>query len=329
MELKIGDYVKIKEGTKLDSGELINDWHGFVEAIMRDDGVCLVIFDAKTINSLSDEYLMEHVEEVMEQEPFECYFEIDELEKSERRDTDKELETAIENLTGRVIKAERAYEEKMENLKHKWTEEFESSDQFASMTEYQKENGGFVVDSFMSFIKNYEYVNPIDWDRDNVIAVCLEIIPRKITDKLEFFENYGDVLISFFSFLGQSEYIINSEELIKAVKKIKGKIPEIANNSDNWGMAKSMMISAQEGDFDISDEDDLQDFKMNFNENLNHENNSAKVIPLRPDPFRGIGRNQKISVKYNTDEIVNDIKFKKVESDLRNGLCVIFPDSML
>ena len=55
-------------------------------------------------------------------------------------------------------------------------------------------------------------------------------------------------------------------------------------------------------------------------EQLSREN-QGRVIPLKQDPFKGIGRNQKITVKYKNGKLLEDIKFKKVESDLRNGLC--------
>ncbi len=60
---------------------------------------------------------------------------------------------------------------------------------------------------------------------------------------------------------------------------------------------------------------------MDQNINVLSGEKEAKVIPLIPDPFYKIGRNQKIVVKYKDGRIMENIKFKKVESDLRNGFC--------
>lgn len=51
----------------------------------------------------------------------------------------------------------------------------------------------------------------------------------------------------------------------------------------------------------------------------------AQALVFKPtpvDPFRGIGRNTKVLVKYEDGTIVEK-KFKQVEGDLRNGLCFL------
>ena len=284
----------------------------------------LIILDAPTINSLDDSYLISSIEDGAE--PFEYVFEFEDIELSSRRDTDKEAMKALDNLASRMIELEGNYEEQQEKQKEKWIEEFIQSKYFVDLSEYQKENASFIIGTFMDFMNNYEYVQPEEWNSSNITEVCLNIVPRKITSELELFENYGDVLMQFFSFLGYEKYLKSSEQIVQAVDKIKASIPVEANNPNNWGMAKSMMMSAQKKGVDFTDETELQNYLMNQNIEYLSRENEGKVIPLKQDPYKNIGRNQKVTVKYSSGKIMENIKFKKVELDLRNGLCEIISE---
>lgn len=321
---KRGDFIKVKPNTKLESGEIVNNWAGEVQEVYRNEKCCLVTLDAQTIDSLDDTYLRSSIDDGAE--PYEYIFEFDDIEPSERRDTDELVMIALDKLSSRMIALEEEFENEQEAFKEKWIEEFENTELFDSLNEIQQENSSFVISTFMDFMYNYEYVQPQEWSPSNVQSVCLDIVPRKITSDEETFENYGEIIISYLKFLGSKNYISNSNALIHRLEKIKQKIPIEARNPNKWGMAKSMMMSAQEQGFDMSSEEDIEKFMMlqhmkGMNE-IEH-NNQGRIIPLREDPFRGIGRNQKITVKYNDGKISENIKFKKVESDLRNGNCEI------
>lgn len=321
---KKGDFIKVKPNTKLETGEVVNNWAGEVQEVYRNEKCCLVTLDAQTIDSLDDSYLRSSIDEGAE--PFEYVFEFDDIESSERRDTDELVMIALDKLSSRMIALEEEYENEQESLREKWIAEFENTEIFESLNEVQKENSNFVISTFMDFMYDYEYVQPQEWSPSNVQNVCLGIVPRKITSDEETFENYGVILISYLKFLGIKNYISNSRPLMQTVEKIKQKIPIEAKNPRNWGMAKSMMMSAQEQGFDMSNEEDIEKFMMlqqmrTINES--EQNNQSKIIPLREDPFKGIGRNQKITIKYNDGRILENIKYKKVEADLRNGNCEI------
>lgn len=53
---------------------------------------------------------------------------------------------------------------------------------------------------------------------------------------------------------------------------------------------------------------------------LGAENNTKKI---NAKAFKQYNRNDKVTVKYNNGEIVKDVKFKKVESDLQSGKAII------
>ena len=319
--MKEGDFVKVKKGVKLTTGLVVDHWQGRIEQIDYEYNMCLIMLDSKSIDQLSDEYLYEHISNMYEDDPFYCNFEITELEFGERRDTDEEMKKSLDRLVERVTRIEEEVRNDTEKLKNNWFEEFQKSEHFELMTEFQREQSGFVIVTFMDFMRNYEYRNPKDWDKESIESVCLEIVPGKITDSIEFFEVYGDVLISFLAFLGSKKYIKNSKKLINKVQKIKHLIPIEAGDTDNWGMAKSLMMDASDSGIDLSDEAQINDFLNSLIMETPNDQRETKIVPFRPDPFKHLGRNQKINVKYTTGKIVNDIKFKKVEADLRSGLC--------
>jgi len=131
-------------------------------------------------------------------------------------------------------------------------------------------------------------------------------------------------LMEFFKFLDDKKYISNAKSLIKAVNLIKDEIAVEADNIENWGLDKLIVMSAIEAGVDMDNEEEFEKFMLNHIAELEkEEEEEARIVPLKIDPFRKIGRNQKISIKYVDGRIVEDIKFKKVEMDLRNGICEI------
>ena len=322
---KQGDFIKVKENTQLETGEIVQDWRGEIIEVFEDEKTCLIGFDAQTLDSLDDAYLKSCIEEG--EESFGYIFRFDELELSTSRSSDEEIMKSLDRLAIRVSVMEEEMEKEMaeeeERREQVWMKEFERSKFFEKLNKSQKEDAEFIVDTFMDFMHNYQGVQPEEWTPSDVRIVCIEIVPRKVIDKIDFFKNYGDVLIQYFNFIGNENYISNSKVLIQTVESIKDEIVIEASNPDNWGMSKAMLMSAQDQGFDLSNEADLEKILMLQQSQILEERRQGKIIPLSPDPFKGIGRNQKITVKYKNGKILETIKFKKVEKDLRNGDCEI------
>jgi len=113
--LKKGNYIKIKQNTKIESGEIINNWAGRIEKIYKKEKCCLVSLDAQTINSLSDSFLQGAIEK--DAEPFKYIFNLDDIVLSKRRDSDKEVMIALEKLSSRVIDLEKEIEKEQYKIK--------------------------------------------------------------------------------------------------------------------------------------------------------------------------------------------------------------------
>jgi len=318
-----GDFILVKPNTTLESGEIVNDWAGEVQQIFVQEKTCLVAFDTQTIQSLSEAFLIDGLSTGAEL--FEYVFNFNDLELAERRDTDQQLENALSELVSRVIDLEKSQGHISEQLNKQWSKEFLESDFFNVQNKNQQEHSDFVISLFMEFMYNYEGVMPNGWTPENVEEVCLYTIPRKVVADDETFALFGDVLVQFFKFLGDQNYITNADALVTKVEKIKGKILTHSKDPSLHGMTKSLLNGQGKNLF--LDEDGALDMKAlvaQLESSIqNKELEKPKSRPLRENPFKGIGRNQKITVKYEDGRIVENIKFKKVEMDLRNGDCTL------
>ncbi len=197
-------------------------------------------------------------------------------------------------------------------------EEFLGSEFYDALTDAQKVSAEFSINCFVNYMSDYEGAGMSDWDSQNVTSVCLEWIPKKVTAEIEFFEHFSDVLTQFFKFLEKGNDIKNAKKIQKTIAEIKDDIPAMARDPRNWGIAKSMMMGAKQSGYDINNKEDLNHYLLDYNQNA-----LSEVLKSKPkeNPYKKIGRNDKISVKYLDGTLKENIKFKVVEQDLLNELC--------
>ena len=79
------------------------------------------------------------------------------------------------------------------------------------------------------------------------------------------------------------------------------------------------MMQAKAEGYDLSSEEEINDFMRR--QRMQAPVQQYPYTEPPEDPFKGIGRNQKITVQYEDGTTKADIKFKKVEKDLRAGRC--------
>ncbi len=323
---KKGDFIKVKSNTVLESGEIVNDWAGKIQEIFTKEKACLISFDTQTIQSLSDSFLIDGLN--IGADPFEYIFNFGDVELSERRDTDQQYKKALDLLNHRVMNLEDSLGDIYIKQQKKWIEAFQESDIFKTQNEFQQENSNFVLSTFMSFMFNYGGVMPGQWTPSNVEEICLYFVPKKVVTDEETFEVYGDILIHFLNFIGGQNYIDNAKKLINKVQKIKGKILKNSKDPRFFGMTKSLM-HGQKGRLPLNDSGELDMGNLLQKlESLSQEEKSQKaklkpLRPIKPNLFKRISRNEKITVKYTDGRIIEDIKFKKVEMDLKSGKCEV------
>jgi hypothetical protein len=313
MSFKVGDFVKVKEGTLTESGNPMSNWAGKILELYPK--LCLIELDALTLDSLDDDYLLETLEERSDTSKY--VFEYNNLLPSQRRDSETSLQKAIEIIKNRLKELDDAEEGECLDNEY-WIGEFLESEFYDALTHEQKESAGFTISTFMDYTANYEGAFPEDWKPQDVTNACLNWIPKKVTAEIEFFNHYGDVVIAFLKFLDKEQYIQNAKTLQKAIAEIKHKIPVIASNPKNWGMAKSMIMGAKQSGYDINNKQDLDKY---MNEINNQTLSNIAMKQPKENPYKHIGRNDKVSVKYIDGKTEENVKFKKVEQDLIDRKC--------
>lgn len=297
----------------------MDNWGGEIFKVNQNERLAFLALDAISMASMSDSHLLYCMEEGYA--PVEHPFSFDELEISVARNTDEEVMAAIDTLVGRQLELERYVTDFMD-ITYGWVDEFAESAMFDALEESLKEAAAMVARTFVEHIYNYEFAIPEEWTPSHVKSVCLEIIPSSVTAEIEFFETYGKALIEFLKFLGEKKYIDNSVEIIVAVEQIKKQIPIEANNPDNWGNTKRMMMAIKKSGIDLKDQEAIDRYLSTMSRN-SQKSSAPSMSARRPlhNPFKGMGRNEKVVVKYLDGRIVENIKFKKVEKELKEGKC--------
>lgn len=341
--MKIGDYVKVKDGIELDSGELSKDWAGKVVEL---NGEYVTIKkDAQTLNSLSDDYIKYGiVEEVAE---YIYVFEANDLELSERRDNDEMYQEVVLKHNARIEKLDDDYYVEQldamsdedfveqfgdeEEIKEGYfvgmeevTKRFLASPFFQKIIDTDTSDSEFIIDMFVRYSMNYRDEMIDDWTEHTIDEICLDILPRKVSMEAVFFKKIGEVLKHYFDFLYTNGFIKN-RKLGSYVYKKRDTIYKNSQDPRYWGMAKSMLMGASDQGIEIDDEASLRrylDSQMGVPQSFN-EPNYEPQRPIRKDASKKIGRNQKVTVKYNNGKVMKDVKYKKVMKDVQSGTCEV------
>jgi len=330
---KVGEYVKVIHNEAIPHVENLHDWVGKVQEINIKSGIVLIDLDAQTLDSLSDAYLLES--ERADEDPKSYYFEWFELERCERRDTDEQLEKATDNLYERTQTLYEATKAAEQTKLTEWLNAYPQSPQFNRLTPYQQEYATFIVINFTEYMSSYWNLTYAYWDEDALHEVCLGTVPEQLAMEPEIFENYGDVLISFFEFLQEKNELPRAQELIEETQRIKDQIPVEAQNPENWGSVKHIVmnpdgsVSPPESKKEKLERalakyqekiDEIRSTNKRYDDDVSYSPPSRNVANLQ-DPFKGIGRNDKINVRYKDGRVTEQVKFKKVEADLQSGAC--------
>jgi len=145
----------------------------------------------------------------------------------------------------------------------------------------------------------------------------------------------------FLDFIYQSQIILESnyliqKELIETIKnefKEKNKHdlweynfihewkPDETTSLENWNIEKSKFEISYELEISQNEFNELKLKKLFGNSFLIQKDNISSSKPLINT--NKIGRNEKVNVKYIDGTIQKNVKFKKVEDDIKNGKCEI------
>ncbi|NPV91062.1 MAG: hypothetical protein HPY50_09860 [Firmicutes bacterium] len=179
-----------------------------------------------------------------------------------------------------------AKKNKIKNRVMAWVEEFKKDQRYESLNTSQREESGFIIDVFADLMYGYFLLEPSEWTPAALEECCLDLLPRKVSADLSFYTGVEPVLSGFFGFLQAKGYITDAPRLISQLKKVSGKMIEIADNPDKWGPAKQIVMGAKKAGVDFKDSKELDSYVQMFN-SMQRENIitlAAKVKIGRNDP---------------------------------------------
>lgn len=161
---------------------------------------------------------------------------------------------------------------------NEWYLAFSESKYFQDLTEEQKRESEFIIQTFTEYMYSNNLLIPEEWNESGLEECCLDTLPRKITADESYYESIAPVLSSFFRFLGEKELLKNASKLANKVKKIDKQIVKNSSDSSSWGMAKTMFMNAKKAGVDIENEAELKKFMHLFNQQQHANKKQADTI---------------------------------------------------
>jgi uncharacterized short protein YbdD (DUF466 family) len=149
-----------------------------------------------------------------------------------------------------------------------WFDEFVGSPCYDPLTEAQRDKAPDIVRFFAEFGFRYIGMAPEQWDRGGLRECCVEVLPRKVTADLAFFQAVAPVLAAFFNFLAEKGLLSNARALAKTVAELDGEIVSASRDERNWGPAKSFAMAAEKAGVDLRDERAMHLFTAEYNSRL-------------------------------------------------------------
>ena len=149
-----------------------------------------------------------------------------------------------------------------------WYNAFAKSPAFAALTKSQQVKAGPIANYFTDYSFLYLGLAPAEWNCDAVRECCIEILPRKVSAELSFFEAIAPALGAFFRFLGDQSLHPRGHALAETVEDIADDIVSNAKEPGNWGMAKQLVMAAHEAGVNVGDQSEFNAFITRYNEKL-------------------------------------------------------------
>lgn len=131
---------------------------------------------------------------------------------------------------------------------------------FKSLSKVQKEESGFIIETFSEMMYDYHELKPHEWDAQTAEECCKYTLVRKVSAGEDYYKSLVPVLVSFFRFLQEQDVITNAEVMSKRLIKIESSIIKISRDSSNWGFAKSFVMGARQDGVDLLNEKEMAQY---------------------------------------------------------------------
>lgn len=337
-KIHIGDYVKIKDDIAWGEEDhmVTKDWGGTVTELYDSDDMLLVRLDATSLQHAGKEYAIEAFS--VGADPTEYRFFFDDVYPAKARHTPAENESAAQELLSLENEFLDIFDEgelPNEALVSILVEDFIESSEFENLEIEKQTYSEVIIRSFLDLMfEKSDGTDIEDWDVDLVRETCLNWAPNDVPAGIELYEHYGDNVIALFRFWDNDNPIPDAKPYIDAVEEIKSQIPINAAKEENWSLEKQAFMKSGldiakmylEGNSEDLDDFGEEGFPFDSFALPDFSEPQYPKASFDHDPYRHLNRNDRISVKYTDGKLAENVKFKKVEQDIRNGECKIVSD---
>lgn len=138
---------------------------------------------------------------------------------------------------------------------------------------------GFWIAQLIYYGLGYIGVTLPQMDEQDINEIITDLFPRKIS--LSSPEDADDAipeLLAFWQFLGSKYKLSNTDIIIDYLTEIEPEFNAIMNDSSKFGMAKSFMTMGQKAGFDMTDQDQMNEFMQIYNKNIMEGQSSIPSI---------------------------------------------------
>jgi hypothetical protein len=141
------------------------------------------------------------------------------------------------------------------------------------------DGAGFVAHTLLDFLWSYRGVPLEKLDTNAFDEYLFDFFPRKISAEESLVQRMPDLLIRFLEFAATEGVLRRVQPLIDLVQQNRRDFIQAALDPRNFGMAKSLVMQMRAEGYDPTDQDQLNEFMLLYNQRL-----LAQHPPLPPAP---------------------------------------------
>jgi len=146
-----------------------------------------------------------------------------------------------------------------------WFDAFVGGPQYQPLTEIQRAKAPGIVRFFTECSFRHIGAAPEKWNQSVLRECCVEILPRKISVELAFFQAVAPVLSAFFDFLADKGLLSHACDLAKTVAELDNEIVAASQDEGSWGPAKTFIMAAEKAGVNTCDQRALGQFMVEHN----------------------------------------------------------------
>jgi len=155
-------------------------------------------------------------------------------------------------------------------LAEELADEFEKSAFARSLGDMTAGESASLVGGFLKYAWDYEGMNPSRTNLEAVRQTLYDWTPRKVSAEPEYFEKLPLALGAYFRFLHATGRLPDPEPFLTLADEARKKLPRLAADPANWGMAKSFFMQGTAAGFDMRTEEGIRAFQVLYNTSILH-----------------------------------------------------------